>query len=75
VKIIGTLRTPVRQVIEEASSFIHVPTAAFCMVVKGEQDLPGLYFGEPIEAQARLRSSLARFTSSIPTGLTRRSSR
>lgn len=52
VKTIGTLRTPVRQVIEEAASFIKIPTTAICMVVKGHHDLPGLYVGEPIETQA-----------------------
>lgn len=53
VKIIGTKRTPVRQVIEEAAGFIQVPTAALCMVVKGHHDLAGLYVGDPIEAQSR----------------------
>ncbi len=52
VNIIGTLRTPVRQVIEEASKFITTPAAAFCMVVRGKQDLAGLYFGTPVDAQA-----------------------
>ncbi len=52
VKIIGTLRTPVRQVIEEACKYITVPTVAFCMVVRGHHDLAGLYYGDPIEAQA-----------------------
>jgi len=52
VKIIGTLRTPVRQVIEEACKYITVPTAAFCMVVRGHDDLSGLYCGDPIAAQA-----------------------
>ena len=52
VKIIGTLRTPVREVIEEACKYITVPTAAFCMVVRGHHDLAGLYCGDPIEAQA-----------------------
>jgi len=52
VKIIGTKMTPVRKVIEEAASFVDVPTAAFCMVVRGHDDLAGLYFGDPKEAQA-----------------------
>lgn len=52
VNIIGTLRTPVRQVIEEASKFVTTPAAAFCMVVRGKQDLAGLYFGTPVDAQA-----------------------
>ncbi len=52
VEIIGTKMTPVRKVIEEAASFVDVPTAAFCMVVKGHDDLAGLYFGGPKEAQA-----------------------
>jgi nickel-dependent lactate racemase len=52
VKIIGTPRTPVREVIEEAASFIHVPTYACCMVVRGHHDLAGLFCGEPKEAQA-----------------------
>ncbi len=63
VKIIGTERTPVRAVIEEAASLVtaRVPVAAFCMVVKGHDDLSGLYFGDPIYAQsaaAQLSSQL-----------------
>jgi len=53
VKIIGTERTPVRQVIEEAARFIEVPTTALCMVVKGHHDLAGLYVGDPVQAQSK----------------------
>jgi nickel-dependent lactate racemase len=47
--MIGTKHTPVRQVINRAASFIDVPKLCFSMVVKGHQDLVGLYFGPPEE--------------------------
>ena len=48
--VIGTKHTPVRQVINRAASFIDVPKLCFSMVVKGHDDLVGLYFGTPEEA-------------------------
>jgi len=49
-KVIGTKYTPVRAVIDRAASFIDLPKLCFSMVVKGEHDLVGLYFGTPEEA-------------------------
>ena len=49
-QVIGTKHTPVRQVINRAASFIDVPKLCFSMVVKGHNDLVGLYFGTPEEA-------------------------
>ena len=49
-KVIGTRHTPVRQVIDRAAAFIDVPKLCFSMVVKGHDDLVGLYFGTPEEA-------------------------
>jgi nickel-dependent lactate racemase len=49
-KMIGTKHTPVRQVIDRAASLVDVPKLCFSMVVKGHEDLVGLYFGTPEEA-------------------------
>jgi nickel-dependent lactate racemase len=49
-RVIGTKRTPVRQTIDRAASFIDVPKLCFSMVVKGHHDLMGLYFGTPEDA-------------------------
>jgi nickel-dependent lactate racemase len=49
-KVIGTKYTPVRKVIDRAASFVNVPKLCFSMVVKGHDDLVGLYFGTPEEA-------------------------
>jgi nickel-dependent lactate racemase len=55
-KIIGTLYTPVRAVIDRAASFIDRPKLCFSMVVKAESShstgLVGLYIGTPEEAYA-----------------------
>jgi lactate racemase len=51
VKTIGIEDTPVRAVIDRAASMINLPKSCFCMVVKGHDDLAGLYFGSPEEAQ------------------------
>jgi nickel-dependent lactate racemase len=48
-KVIGVKRTPVRRVIDRAASLINVPKLCFSMVVKGHDDLMGLYFGAPEE--------------------------
>jgi nickel-dependent lactate racemase len=49
-KTIGNKRTPMRQVIDRAASMIDLPKLCFSMVVKGHDDLVGLYFGTPEEA-------------------------
>jgi nickel-dependent lactate racemase len=49
-KTIGSKHTPVRQVIDRAASLIEVPRLCFSMVVKGHNDLVGLFFGAPEEA-------------------------
>ncbi|MBN1401569.1 MAG: DUF2088 domain-containing protein [Anaerolineae bacterium] len=51
VKTIGFEDTPVRAVIDKAASFIDLPKSCIAMVVKGHDDLAGLYFGSPEEAQ------------------------
>ena len=52
VKTIGQQDTPVRRVIDRATSLIDVPKSCFSMVVKGHHDLAGLYFGSPEASQA-----------------------
>jgi nickel-dependent lactate racemase len=52
VNIIGHQDTPVRRALDEAASFIDVPKSCFSMVVKGHEDLAGLYFGTPEASQA-----------------------
>jgi nickel-dependent lactate racemase len=49
-KTIGNKHTPVRRVIDRAASMIDVPKLCFSMVVKGHDDLVGLYFGTPEQA-------------------------
>ncbi|MFH1085361.1 MAG: lactate racemase domain-containing protein [Chloroflexota bacterium] len=51
VKTIGVLDTPVRAIINQAATMIDRPQSCFCMVVKGHDDLAGLYFGDPVAAQ------------------------
>lgn len=51
-EIIGTKYTPVRRVLDRAASLITVNKSCFSMVVKGHDDLAGLYFGTPEESQA-----------------------
>ncbi len=60
VAIIGRKRTPVRAVIDRAASMIEVPRSCFSMVVKGHDDLAGLYFGTPEESQAAAADLSAR---------------
>lgn len=48
-KVIGTKYTPVRRIIDLASSFITTPRSCFSMVVSGER-LSGLYYGSPEDA-------------------------
>jgi len=52
LKTIGVRHTPVRQVIDRAAAMIDLPKSCFSMVVKGHDDLAGLYFGTPEESQA-----------------------
>jgi nickel-dependent lactate racemase len=51
-EVIGTQNTPVRDMIDRASSFIPVPSLCFAMVVTYD-GLAGLYVGLPDEAWAR----------------------
>lgn len=51
LETIGVRNTPVRRVIDRAAAMIDVPTSCFSMVVKGHDDLAGLYFGTPEESQ------------------------
>lgn len=44
-KIIGTKDTPVRRTLHAALDMVDRETHALCMVVKGHNDLAGLYFG------------------------------
>jgi len=48
--VIGTPHTPVRAVIDQAAAMIELPKRCFSMVVKGHDDLIGLYFDTPEEA-------------------------
>jgi nickel-dependent lactate racemase len=50
-EIIGKKGTPTRKVVNRAASFINLPKSCFSMVVKGHDDLAGLYFGSPEESQ------------------------
>jgi nickel-dependent lactate racemase len=50
-EIIGKKGTPTRKVVNRAASFIDLPKFCFSMVVKGHDDLAGLYFGSPEESQ------------------------
>ena len=50
--IIGYQETPIRRVLDRAASMIPVAKSCFSMVVKGHDDLAGLYFGSPVESQA-----------------------
>ena len=52
LKTIGVRHTPVRQVIDRAAAMIDLPKSCFSMVVKGHDDLAGLYFGTREESQA-----------------------
>ena len=48
---IGHKGTCVRKTVDRAASYIKVPKACFSLVVKGHDDLAGLYFGTPEESQ------------------------
>lgn len=47
--IIGNKNTPVRDVIDLATSYLTIPRSAFCLVVKDE-NLAGIYYGSPEES-------------------------
>ncbi len=51
-RIIGHQETPVRQMIDRAASLIERDNSCFSLVVKGHDDLVGLFFGTPEESQA-----------------------
>lgn len=51
-RVIGRPHTPVRKVIDRAAALIDIPKACFSLVVKGHDDLMGLFFGSPEESQA-----------------------
>jgi nickel-dependent lactate racemase len=50
--VIGHKMTPVRRILDQAATFIPLQRWCFSMVVKGHDDLAGLYFGTPEESQA-----------------------
>lgn len=50
--IIGHQDTPVRKVVDRAAALIDRPKACFSLVVQGHDDLAGIFFGTPEEAQA-----------------------
>ncbi len=52
VKVIGQRRTPIRAILDRAAAMIPIERSCFSMVVKGHDDLAGLYFGTPEESQA-----------------------
>jgi nickel-dependent lactate racemase len=51
-RIIGQRGTPVRAVIDRAAALITVEKSCYSMVVRGHDDLMGLYYGTPEESQA-----------------------
>ncbi len=48
--VIGSGYTPVRAVIDRAAQEVKVPKLCCCLVVKGDNNLAGLYVGSPEEA-------------------------
>lgn len=48
---IGRMGTPARQMIDRAATFLPIPRTCVALVVKGHDDLAGLYVGAPEEAQ------------------------
>ena len=49
-KIIGHKWTPVRRVIDRAASFVPTPVTAFCLSVRNDGNLAGLFAGPPVAA-------------------------
>jgi nickel-dependent lactate racemase len=52
VKVIGHQITPIRAILDRAAAMIDLEKSCFSMVVKGHDDLAGLFFGSPEESQA-----------------------
>ncbi|MBX3745348.1 MAG: DUF2088 domain-containing protein [Verrucomicrobiae bacterium] len=50
--IIGQARTPVRQVVDRAGAMVPLPKTCFCLVVRPDRSLAGLFAGTPEEAWA-----------------------
>jgi len=50
-QIIGRKNTQTRKMIDRAGSFINMQKSCFSLVVKGHDDLAGVYFGSPEESQ------------------------
>jgi nickel-dependent lactate racemase len=48
--IIGNKWTPVRKVVDKAGSLVDVPKKCFCLVVRPDKSLAGLYAGSPESA-------------------------
>lgn len=48
--IIGNKWTPVRKVVDRAGAMVSVPKLCFCMVVRGDGELAGLFAGTPEQA-------------------------
>jgi len=50
-EIIGRKNTRTRKMIDRAGSMVRVPKSCFSLVVKGHDDLAGVYYGSPEESQ------------------------
>jgi nickel-dependent lactate racemase len=50
LKVNGKVHNPVRELINRASELVHIPTTAFCLVLRGTEP-HGLFVGEPKKAQ------------------------
>ncbi len=50
MNIIGTKRTPVREVVDRAAQFLPMEKICLALVVRGKGDLHGLYIGSPEQA-------------------------
>lgn len=59
MRVDGAQKTPVREMINRAASFIEVPILCFALVTRGK-DLAGLYIGTPEEAYKQAASLSAR---------------
>jgi nickel-dependent lactate racemase len=61
IHIIGHQDTPVRRLLDAAASFVSCQKSCFSMVVRGANELMGLYYGTPEESQA----AAARLSASV----------
>jgi nickel-dependent lactate racemase len=52
-RIIGHKATPVRRVVDQAAAMVNVEKLCFCMVVRPDKQLAGLFSGTPEEAWSR----------------------